>query len=146
MAKKTDNIEHPGVVTSVTGEFITVEILNKSACAACHAKGVCIASDESIRTIDIPQSISTLACDYQVGEEVKVLLKASLGTRAIWICYVVPLILLIATIFVFTKIGVSELITSITVLAILAVYYLFIYLFKNIISKDFTFSIEKLSK
>jgi len=139
MAKKTDNIEHPGVVTSVTGEFITVEILNKSACAACHAKGVCIASDESIRTIDIPQSISTLACDYQVGEEVKVLLKASLGARAIWICYVVPLILLLAIIFIFTKIGVSE-------LAILAVYYLFIYLFKNKISKDFTFSIEKLSK
>ena len=146
MAKKTDNIEHSGVVTSVTGEFITVEILNKSACAACHAKGVCIASDESIRTIDIPQSISTLACDYQVGEEVKVLLKASLGARAIWICYVVPLILLLAIIFIFTKIGVSELVTGITVLAILAVYYLFIYLFKNKISRDFTFSIEKLSK
>jgi len=54
MAVKANNIEHPGVVTSITNEFITVEILNKSACAACHAKGVCIASDESIKTIDIP--------------------------------------------------------------------------------------------
>lgn len=146
MAKKTDNIEHPGVVTSITNEFITVEILNKSACAACHAKGVCIASDESIKTIDIPQSISTLACDYQVGEEVKVLLKASLGARAVWITSVVPLMLLLATIFILTKIGVSELITGISVLAILAFYFFLIYLLKNKISKDFTFSIEKLSK
>lgn len=146
MAVKANNIEHPGVVTSITNEFITVEILNKSACAACHAKGVCIASDESIKTIDIPQSISTLACDYQVGEEVKVLLKASLGARAVWITSVVPLMLLLATIFILTKIGVSELITGISVLAILAFYYFLIYLLKNKISKDFTFSIEKLSK
>ncbi|NLX40395.1 MAG: SoxR reducing system RseC family protein [Bacteroidales bacterium] len=146
MTVKTNNIDHPGVVTAVTNEFITVEILNKSACAACHAKGVCIASDESIKTIDIPQSISTLACDYQVGEEVKVLLKASLGAKAVWITSVVPLMLLLATIFILTKIGVSELITGISVLAILAFYYFLIYLLKNKISKDFTFSIEKLSK
>jgi sigma-E factor negative regulatory protein RseC len=146
MAVKANNIEHPGVVTSITNEFITVEILNKSACAACHAKGVCIASDESIKTIDIPQSISTLACDYQVGEEVKVLLKASLGARAVWITSVVPLMLLLATIFILTKIVVSELITGISVLAILAFYFFLIYLLKNKISKDFTFSIEKLSK
>ena len=146
MAVKANNIEHPGVVTSITNEFITVEILKKSACAACNAKGVCIASDESIKTIDIPQSISTLACDYQVGEEVKVLLKASLGARAVWITSVVPLMLLLATIFILTKIGVSELITGISVLAILAFYFFLIYLLKNKISKDFTFSIEKLSK
>lgn len=71
MAKKTDNIEHPGVVTSVTGEFITVEILNKSACAACHAKGVCIASDESIRTIDIPNPYRLLPVIIRSGRRLK---------------------------------------------------------------------------
>lgn len=146
MAKNPNNIEHAGVVTSVTSEFITVEILNKSACAACHAKDVCIASEQSIKTIDIPQSISTLACDYQVGEEVNVLLKASLGSRAVWLACVIPLILILISIFVLTKIGVSELVTGITIIAILAVYFFLIYLFKNKLSQVFTFTIEKLSK
>jgi sigma-E factor negative regulatory protein RseC len=146
MSDKFNNIENTGVVTSVTSEFITVEIINKSACASCHAKGVCISSDESVREIEIPQSISTLASDYKVGEEVKVLLRASLGHRAIWLTAVIPLIILMAIILLFTNIGISELVTGITIIATLALYYFFVYLFKNKISKYFTFSIEKLSK
>jgi len=67
-----ERIEHEGRVIAVDKDYVSVEIVNKSACASCHAKGVCGASDEAVKVVEIAQDFSTLACDYQVGETVNV--------------------------------------------------------------------------
>ncbi len=141
-----ERIEHEGTVIAVDKDYISVEILNKSACAACHAKGVCGASEQSVKVVDVAQDITTLACDFQVGERVNVVMSSSMGVTAIWLCYVVPLIVLMASILILSKCGVGELAVGLVSLGVVAVYYFGVYLFRNKISKIFTFSIEKQPK
>ena len=144
MAK--ERIEHEGKVVSVDKDYIAVEILNKSACAACHAKGVCGASDQSIKVVEVAQDIQTLTEDYQVGETVNIVMAPSMGTQAIWLAYVVPLMVLMASVGVFSLCGAGELLMGLGSLGILALYYLIVFLCRNKISKIFTFSIEKLAQ
>ena len=144
MAK--DRIEHEGTVIAVDKDYVSVEILNKSACASCHAKGVCGASDQAVKVVEVAQDISTLACDFQVGERVNVVMSSSMGVMAVWLCYVVPLIVLLAAIFILSKCGASELAVGLGSLGVVAVYYFGVFLFRNKISKIFTFSIEKQPK
>ena len=144
MAK--ERIEHEGKVVSVDKDYIAVEILNKSACAACHAKGVCGASDQSIKVVEVAQDIQTLTEDYQVGETVNIVMAPSMGTQAIWLAYVVPLMVLMASVGVFSLCGAGELLMGLGSLGLLALYYLIVFLCRNKISKIFTFSIEKLAQ
>ena len=141
-----ERIEHEGTVIAVDKDYISVEILNKSACASCHAKGVCGASEQSVKVVEVAQDITTLACDFQVGERVNVVMSSSMGVTAIWLCYVVPLIVLMASILILSKCGVGELAVGLVSLGVVAVYYFGVYLFRNKISKIFTFSIEKQPK
>ena len=141
-----ERIEHEVTVIAVDKDYISVEILNKSACAACHAKGVCGASEQSVKVVEVAQDITTLACDFQVGERVNVVMSSSMGVTAIWLCYVVPLIVLMASILILSKCGVGELAVGLVSLGVVAVYYFGVYLFRNKISKIFTFSIEKQPK
>lgn len=143
MSRIPNRIEHEGKVVEITATTIVVEIISKSACAQCQAKGVCAASEESVKQIEIPLTISTLAVDYEVGEEVKVILSSSLGIQAVWVAYVVPLILLLSSIFVFSSLNFGDLKTGLFSLAVVAVYYVGVFLFRNKLSKIFTFSIEK---
>ena len=144
MAK--ERIEHEGKVIAVDKDYISVEIINKSACAACHAKGVCGASDEAVKVVEVAQDITTLSDDYQVGETVNVVMSPAMGTQAVWIAYVVPLILLVASILVFSLSGAGELLTGLGTLGVVALWYLGVFLFRNKISKIFIFSIEKQPK
>lgn len=144
MAK--ERIEHEGKVIAVDKDYISVEIINKSACAACHAKGVCGASDEAIKVVEVAQDITTLTADYQVGETVNVVMSPAMGTQAIWIAYVVPLILLVTSILIFSLSGAGELTTGLGTLGVVALWYLGVFLFRNKISKIFIFSIEKQPK
>lgn len=143
MSRIPDRIEHEGRIIEISENFISVEILSKSACAGCHAKGVCAASDESVKVVEVPLTISTLAQDYSVGETVNVILKQSLGIQAIWIAYVVPLVLLVISLFVFSSLKMGDLNTGLFSLGVLALYYAGVFLFRNKLSKIFTFSIEK---
>ena len=144
MAK--DRIEHEGRVIAVDKDYISVEIVNKSACASCHAKGVCGASDEAVKVVEVAQSFATLADDYKVGETVNVVMSSAMGTQAIWIAYVIPLIVLMASILVFSLCGARELWMGLGSLGVVALYYLGVYLLRNRISKIFIFSIEKQPK
>ena len=144
MAK--ERIEHEGRVIAVDKDYISVEIVNKSACAACHAKGVCGASDEAVKVVEVAQDITTLTEDYQVGETVNVVMSSAMGTQAIWLEYVVPLLVLILSILVFSLCGAGEVLMGLGSLGAVALYYLGVFFYRKKISKIFIFSIEKQPK
>lgn len=144
MAK--ERIEHDGTVIAVDKDYISVELLSKSACAACHAKGVCGASDEAVKVVEVAQDITTLTEDYQVGEKVNVVMTPSMGIQAIWLAYVIPLIVLLTSVLVFHLCKAGELAMGLGSLGIVAVYYFGVWLFRNKISRIFIFSIEKQAK
>ncbi len=144
MSKQINRIEHEGKIIAIDKEYISVEILNKSACAACHAKGVCAASDESTRVIDVPLTLGNLIEDFQVGETVNVVLGSSLGLKAVWISYVIPLAILMVLLLSLSLLKIKELYIGLISIAGVALYYLGVYCFRNKLTRIFTFSIEKI--
>ena len=96
--------------------------------------------------MEIAQDLTTLAADYQIGETVNVVMSPAMGTQAVWLAYVVPLIVLMAAILVFSLCGAGELLMGLGSLGAVALYYLGVFLFRNRISKIFIFSIEKQPK
>ena len=86
-------ISHRGRIVSVTPEFTTVEIVSESACAACHARGLCSLGDSKVKQVEVP----TRGWDnYTVGQEVSVVLRATMGHKAVWLAYVVPLLVMVS--------------------------------------------------
>ena len=50
---KEKQVSHRGTIISIEEGNIKVEIINKSMCSACHAKGFCSAGDSKDKVIDV---------------------------------------------------------------------------------------------
>lgn len=125
--------------------YIRVEIADKSACAMCRAKELCAASEESIRTIDIPLTSAVLLDGYRVGEKVRVVLASSLGAGAVILAYGVPLVVLLASLFVSSACGLAELYAALCAIGAVALYYVALSFFRGSLDRVFLFSLEKLN-
>ena len=137
MAK--NEISHKGVITEITPEATTVEILSLSACAECHAKGLCGLSESKVKEISVPTDTYS---DRKVGDEVDVVLKKSMGMKAVWISYVIPLFILMILILSLSSVTVHEVYAGLGAIGGVALYYLLIYIFRDRLAKDFVFYIK----
>jgi len=137
MAK--NEISHPGRIVEITPGQTTVEIISSSACAACHAKGVCGVSEEQVKLICVPTDPYTLRHE---GDEVQVVLKRSMGLKAVWLSYVIPLFILMILILSLSSVNVHELYIGLISIGAVALYYLVIFLLKDRLAKDFVFYIK----
>jgi sigma-E factor negative regulatory protein RseC len=143
MRKSKDYIEHEGIVTELTDSIVTVEILSKSACSSCHAKGFCSVGDMKVKYVEVDNVDAVL---YEKGERVNVVLRKSLGYRALLYSYIIPLVNMMVLLVLLSEMGYSDLTIGLCVLASLAIYYLLLLIFKDKFKKDFVFTIEKLDK
>jgi sigma-E factor negative regulatory protein RseC len=132
-------IDHEGVVDRIEGDKAHVRIVSESACAACHAKGVCGAADQEEKFIDV----SLMGAAFRKGESVRVEVSNHLGLKAVALGYVYPFLLLMAVLILLVASGVSELKAGLAALISLLPYYLLLYLFRKRIESTFTFSIKK---
>jgi positive regulator of sigma E activity len=140
---KIDNIEHEGVIIDIDREYISVEILSHAACSSCNAKSMCSMSEVKAKVIQVENKGFTL---FKNGEKVNVLLKRSLGFRALWISYLIPLIILLLLLLALSGFGIDELSIGLSILASLVIYYFAVYLMRDKIKKEFIFTIEKLNR
>ena len=137
MAK--DDVSHIGKIIEITPEFTTVEIISSSACASCHAKGLCGVSEEKVKVILLP---TDPYASYSTGDEVEVVMKKSMGLKAVWISYVIPLFILMILILSLSSVTVHEVYVGLGAIAGVALYYLVIYLFRSRLANDFVFYIK----
>ena len=128
------------MIVGITPEYTTVEIIAQSACAACHARGMCGVADESQKIIMVP---TDPYAGYKVGDEVFVMLKRSMGMKAVWISYVIPLLILMILILSLSSVTVHEVYAGLAAIGGVALYYLVIYLFRDKLAKDFVFYIKE---
>lgn len=133
-------IVHDGIVREVHPDSVTVEMVCQSACAGCHAKGVCGASDEAVRFITLPPPPFEL---LNPGDKVYVELKSSMGLKAVWLSYVIPVAILMILILTLSSVGMQELYTGLLSIAGTGIYYLVIYLLRGRLSRQFYFSLKK---
>lgn len=136
---KKNEISHTARIIEVTPEFTVVEIVSSSACSSCHAKGLCGVSEEQVKTISLPTDPYS---EYNIGDEVEVCLKKSMGLKAVWISYVIPLLILMILILSLSSVTVHEVYTGLIAIGGVALYYLIIYLFRNRLARDYVFYIK----
>lgn len=132
---------HEGTVRDVAPDMVTVEITGRSACVGCHARSVCSASDEEVRLISVPPPAFEL---FEPGDRVMVEVKKSMGLKAVWISYVIPLAILMILILSLSGLALAELYVGLLSLAGVALYYGVIYLLRDRISKEFYFTIRRI--
>ncbi|MBE9487830.1 MAG: SoxR reducing system RseC family protein [Bacteroidetes bacterium] len=141
MGNKTKNdIRHTGVVTSVKGSLAVVKIATQSACASCHAKSACSASDMQDKNIEaqIPKGM-----DIKIGDTVDVVISRSVGYIAVLFAYLLPVIILLASVIIVTKMGYTEDIGGLVGLANMVLYFIVLYLFRKKLNKKISIVIEK---
>ncbi|MDO4462602.1 MAG: SoxR reducing system RseC family protein [Bacteroidia bacterium] len=140
MSANKDIIEHQAVVRSVSDNSAQVEILVRSACASCHAKSMCTASDESRRLIDV-----TLTPDdnVEVGQVVIIYGSKSWGIKAVLLAYVAPIILILAVLIVANVFAIADDIAGLLAIGILFPYFSLLYALRNKIGRHIVFKITK---
>ena len=138
MAKRNE-IVHSGKIIEMTPDFTSVEIMVSSACASCHAKSLCGMSEEQEKVIMLP---TDPYATYNVGDQVQVCTKMSMGLKAAWISYVIPLIILMALILLLTSVGVNEAISAVSSIAGVGLYYFVIWLMRDRLQNEFVFYIK----
>ncbi len=139
MARKNE-ISHRGKIIEITPDFTTVQIIVSSACSACHAKGLCGMSEDEEKVIMVPTDPYTV---YQVGDEVQVLTKISMGLKAVWISYVIPLLILMILILSLSSVIGNEVVVGLVSVAGVALYYLSIWLLRDRLADEFVFYIKE---
>jgi sigma-E factor negative regulatory protein RseC len=132
-------IEHEGVIDRIEGDTAHVKINSISACATCHAKGVCSAADQEEKYLDVPLHGN----GYRTGDVVHVQVARHLGFRAVALGYIYPFLLVLAVLIAFTAAGTRELRAGIYALLSVIPYYLVLFLLRKRIGSAFTFSIKK---
>lgn len=136
---KKETISHKGKIVNMTPQVTTVSILQHAACGECHAAGICGMGDMAEKLVEVPTDPYG---NYSVGDEVEVLLKASMGLKAVWLCYAIPLVVLLGTVVGLLSAGVEEAVAGLVGLAAIGLYYLLLYLFRNKLKNEYIFTIQ----
>jgi sigma-E factor negative regulatory protein RseC len=134
-----EQVMHIGQVVSMTPKTTTVQIVSHSACSECHAAGLCGLSEYTEKAIELPTSPSAT---YGVGDEVQVVLKASMGFKAVWIAYFLPLLVLLAVTLGLIASGVPEVVSGLAGIGAVALYYLIVWLRRDRLRNEYVFTIQ----
>ena len=138
MAKKNE-IRHTGKIVEITPEYTTVEIVVSSACSSCHSKALCGMSEDKEKVIMVPTDPYAL---HKVGDEVEVMTKMSMGMKAVWISYVIPLAVLMILILTLSGVFEKEYLRGLVAIGGVALYYFIVWLFRDRLNNEFIFYIK----
>jgi sigma-E factor negative regulatory protein RseC len=130
-----NTIEHQGVIISIDGKVAHVKIEQTSACASCHVKSVCGASEKSEKIIDA----NLMDASLKIGDQVTVIGQKSLGIQAILLAYVLPFVLIVVILFFANIFTTNELVIGTCALASLIPYFAVLRLMRNKIQAKFQF-------
>ena len=134
-----EQVRHTGKVVDMNPQFTTVQIVSQSACSSCHAAGLCGMSEYTEKAIQVP---ADRHATYRVGDEVDVVLEASMGMKAVWLAYFFPLLVLLAVALGLIALGVHELCAGLAGIAAVGLWYLAIWLFRDRLQNEYIFTIH----
>lgn len=140
--KQPNQIEHKGTVAFVGRDLVLVNIEVMEACGSCASRKACAMGQGTTREILV--SVDN-AEDYKVGEVVRVSAKQKVGAVAVLLCYVLPLIVMVAVLAIMVSLGFMEGTSALVALASLATYYAVLALFRKRISQKVVFTIKPMA-
>jgi len=134
------NIEHKGTIETIKDNKITVRFTALSACASCHARSYCSASEMEDKIVEVNNSSG----EFSTGESVNINLALNQGFKALLIGYVYPFLVVFVALVILSVAGVKELFAGLLSLSLLVPYYLVVAYLKKDINKKFQFTIQKI--
>lgn len=137
--KNTETISHEGIVTKITDDELEIKILAQSACAACHAKSACGMGEQAEKILTVPKPKDQ---EFSLNQKVNVKMAIRQGNKAAVLAYLLPVILLLAVLFVCLGFGLSEGLSALIAFIALVPYYMILYLRRDKLKKQFEYTIE----
>ncbi len=134
-----DEVSHDGIVKRIEGDKVFVSIIAKAACLSCQMNNSCSTSELSEKLIEI----NRYDVNFTVGENVSVALKETSGVKALMIGYMIPFVLMIATLILVSEFTENEIIIGLSSLGILAPYYFSLFVLQDFLKKQFSFFVHK---
>lgn len=138
----SESINHNGRIEKIEGDTIFVRIIQQSACSGCHAKGMCSASDQKEKVIEVNDPNSDR---FHINEEVTLCGQSSLGLQAVLLAFVFPLIIVVAAIVAGNYLQWDETTSGLTGLLLLVPYYCILYFLREKLKRKFIFTLKKLN-
>jgi sigma-E factor negative regulatory protein RseC len=139
-------MKHLGAISKISNAVITVSLEGNINCEGCKAKAACGVSDSNSKEIEIVQPLSIQSNkdqNFQLNEQVELVMEEELGLKAVFWAYVFPFVLLISALLV-ASLFFAEWQAGLTALCILIPYYLLIHYLNPFFKKRFKVSIFKL--
>lgn len=137
----SESINHNGRIEKIEGDTVFVRIIQQSACSGCHVQGMCSASEQKVKIIEVNDNSGK----YRVNEEVMLCGRSSLGLQAVLLAFVIPIILVVAAIVAGTYLQWNETTSGLTGLLLLVPYYCILYLLREKLKRKFIFTLKKLN-
>lgn len=135
-----EKVTHIAKVKKINGKNMIVTILQVSACQDCHAKSVCISADTKEKDIEI----RNFNGNYTEGQTVTVVGSFGLGMKAVFLAYILPLILMLVVMFAsyYVLIPKNEAVMAVLSLSTIILYYVCLIPFREQLKKVLEFTIE----
>lgn len=131
-------IAHSGIITAIKQNIITVEIAQKEACGSCALKDAC---SQTTKQHKIEVEAETPE-NYKTGQKVEVIISSKQAFYAALYGYIIPLFLVIFSLFlsfIYTK---NETTSALCGLSILFPYYILLWIFRNNLKKSLIIKIR----
>ncbi len=123
-----ENITRCGIITTVNPGSVTVTFIRNEACSGCAAKNACGLSGSRPLSVEVKTDAPQ---NYRIGQNVTLEISVENAlTAALW-AYVLPLFLMLSVLAAFLTFGSSETTAATATLAVLPLYYAFLYLFRR---------------
>lgn len=138
MSNESNTISHEGIVTRITDDELEIKILAQSACAACHAKSACGMGEQAEKILTVPRPKGK---DFALMQKVNVRMAINQGNKAAVLAYLIPIILLLAVLFVCLGFGLNEGLSALIAIVALIPYYIILYMKRDNLKKEFEYTI-----
>ena len=134
-----ETISHEGIVTKITDDELEIKILAQSACATCHAKSACGMGEQAEKTLTVPRPKDK---EFSLNQRVNVKMAIGQGNKAAILAYLIPIVLLLAVLFICLGLGMNEGLAALVSIVALIPYYIVLYLKRDKLKKQFEYTIE----
>ena len=137
--KNTESISHEGVITKITDDELEIKILAQSACAACHAKSACGMGEQAEKILTVPRPKDRA---FDINQKVNVRMAIGQGNKAAVLAYLIPIVLLLAVLFVCLGLSMDEGLAALISIVALVPYYIVLYLRRDKLKQMFDYIVE----
>lgn len=131
---------HPATVVQTRPGVVTVQMRVYSACSSCEGHAHCGFAEAKNKTADIE---TRQWQQFRPGDSVTVTIKSSNGLKAVFLAYILPGLLLLASFTTLHLLHVGDGATALATLAVLAAYGMMLYLCRHRLQKRFSFQISR---